>query len=367
MSSAARPMAEFRAVSKSYDGRADVVRQLDLSVARGEMLSLLGPSGAGKTTVLMMLAGHVAPTSGQILLRGQLVTRTPPARRGIGLLAQSPQLLAHKSVAANVALALVGARIGRAERDSRVASVLDQVRLGGLADRLAARLSSGQRTRVALAQALLSAPDFLLMDEPLGTLDRELREELLSEIRALHRRLGVSMLHVTHEQMEALAFSDRVAVLHRGVLRQVATPEAIYEAPTDAFVAGFVGENNRLAGRIVGIEDAIARVKLTAGPEVEARLAGTVGVGQACVVCVRPERVALAAITARDMGEDALSAVVLDVQYRGDHLRIRLALGRDTEITIKRPAAAGLGGLAVNQPAAVVWQGYHAWVFAPES
>lgn len=361
------PIAQFRAVTKTYDGVVDVVRSLNLDVARGEFLTLLGPSGSGKTTTLMMLAGFQAPTSGEILLRGQKVNRTPPHQRGLGVVFQSYALFPHMTVAENVAFPLTIRRIGRAERDAKVVRALDLVRLAGLADRRPAQLSGGQQQRVALARALVFAPELVLLDEPLGALDRALREELQMEIRHIHRELGVSMLYVTHDQTEALVLSDRIAVFNRGAVQQLAGPEALYEDPANAFVARFIGDNNRLSGRILEIDDDIARVKLQAGPVVEARAADATHVGDPCIVSIRPERVALAATTARDLGDDALSAVVLEVVYLGDHLRVRLALGEDTELIVKRPAAAGLGGLAVGQPAAVAWQSFHARAFLPES
>lgn len=364
--SVSRPIAEFRTVSKSYDGRADVVRDLSLEMVRGEFLTLLGPSGAGKTTCLMMLAGHVRPSAGEILLRGQLATRTPAARRGIGMVGQADDLLAHKTVVENVALALGPERLSRADRALRLGQALEMVRLDGLADRLPAQLSAGQRRRVGLARALLHTPDLLLMDEPMGGLDPALRAELLDTLRVLCRRHGISVLYVTHDQMEALAVSTRIGVIHRGALRQIDTPERIYEHPANGFVAGFVGENNCLPGRVRAIEDDMAKIRLQAGPIVEARLAAPLRPGDACLLSVRPERVALAAMAARDLGVDALDAVVLDIGYQGDHYRIRLALGGEAEIIVRRPATAGLAGLVVDRPAAVAWQGPHAWAFFPE-
>ncbi len=365
--SAARPIAEFRAVSKSYDGATQVLRGLSFATARGEFLTLLGPSGAGKTSCLLLLAGHVRPDAGEILLRGQLVNRTPPGRRGVGMVPQSDTVLGHRSVAENVALGLGGERLGRAERAARVSRVLDLTRLSGLADRLPVRLSAGQRQRIPLARALLHTPDLLLMDEPLGSLDPLLRVELLAVVRAIHRQAGIGVLYVTHDQAEALAVSDRIGVLHRGGLRQLARPETVYEEPADAFVAGFVGANNLLPGTVEAIEDDLARVRLHAGPVVAAQVATATRGGDACVVAIRPERVALAAVAAREMGEDALSAVVLDITYHGDHRRIRLALGGETELVVKRPSAAGLAGLAVGQPAAVAWQPGHARAFLLET
>ena len=364
--SGAEPIARFRDVRKSYDGVTDVVRALNLDVARGEFLTLLGPSGAGKTTILMMLAGFQTPTSGTIQLRGANIHHTPPHQRDLGMVLQSCALFPHLSVAENVGFPLAVRRMGRAERDAKITDALALVRLGGLGDHRPAQLSGSQQQRVALARALVFAPDLVLLDEPLGALDRALREELQMEIRHIHRECGVAMLYVTDDQMEALVLSDRIAMFDRGVMQQLGAPETLYEDPENAFVARCIGDNNRLAGRVIAIEDDIARVKLDAGPLVEARVADARRIGDLCIVCVRPERIALAATSAQDMGENALAAVLLEVVYRGDHLRLRLTVGEGAELTVKRPAAAGLGGLAVGQAAAVAWQGYHARAFLRE-
>ncbi|MSO90923.1 MAG: ABC transporter ATP-binding protein [Acetobacteraceae bacterium] len=365
--STSEPIARFRHVTKTYDGITAVVRDLNLDVARGEFLTLLGPSGSGKTTTLMMLAGFQTPSSGEILLQGKAVHRTPPHRRGLGVVFQSYALFPHMSVAENVAFPLTIRRVGRAERDEKVARALALVRLNGLDERRPAQLSGGQQQRVALARALVFAPELVLLDEPLGALDRALREELQMEIRHIHRALGVSMLYVTHDQTEALVLSDRIAVFDCGTVQQLASPETLYEDPANAFVARFIGDNNRLPGHIIAIADDLARVKLRAGPEVEARIADATRIGDPCIVSIRPERVALAAVSAREMGENALSVVVVEIVYLGDHLRLRLALGQETELIVKRPAVAGLGGLAVGQPASVAWQGFHARAFLPEA
>jgi putative spermidine/putrescine transport system ATP-binding protein len=227
----------FDAVRKSYDGENYVVRGLDLSVAQGEFLTLLGPSGSGKTTTLMMLAGFEEPTSGTITLDGKRIERVPPHRRNIGVVFQNYALFPHMTVARNIAFPLQMRRIGGAEVEKRVARALDMVRMADFGERRPAQLSGGQQQRIALARALVFEPKLVLMDEPLGALDKQLREHMQLEIKHLHARLGINIVYVTHDQGEALTMSDRVGVFNDGVLQQVAPPDELYEAPANKFVA----------------------------------------------------------------------------------------------------------------------------------
>jgi putative spermidine/putrescine transport system ATP-binding protein len=360
------PYVRFDHVRRSFDGSVDAVCDLTLDVARGEFLTLLGPSGSGKSTTLMMLAGFERPDAGQILLDGQDITRLKPHRRNIGVVFQSYALFPHMTVAENIAFPLRVRGISRPLQAERVGRAIEMVRLVGLADRLPAQLSGGQQQRVALARALVFEPRLVLLDEPLGALDRALREEMQGEIRHLHAALGVTMVYVTHDQAEALRLSDRIAVMAGGLLRQVGTPEALYETPTDAFVAGFLGESNFLPGRVAGIEDDVALVRLDCGVTVEA-LAGELSAGARCTVAVRPERIALAAVTAQEMGEGALPATLLEAAYLGDHVRLLLRVGlpgqRMVDVAVKRPAGVPMAGLEPGRPAALAWQAHHARAF----
>ena len=219
-----QPYLRFDHVRRSFDGIVDVVRDLTLDVARGEFLTLLGPSGSGKTPTWMMLAGFERPDGGEILLDGAPITRLPPHRRNIGVVFQSYALFPHMTVAENVAFPLQVRGATPAQQRDRIRRALDMVRLSDLADRMPAQLSGGQQQRVALARALVFEPRLVLLDEPLGALDRALREEMQAEIRHLHAALGVTMVYVTHDQAEALRLSDRIAVMAGGTLRQVGTP-----------------------------------------------------------------------------------------------------------------------------------------------
>jgi iron(III) transport system ATP-binding protein len=268
-------------VWKSY-GATQVVRGLALEIARGELVSLLGPSGCGKTTTLRMIAGLERPDAGRIALDGHEVfgakTFVPPEKRALGMVFQSYAVWPHRSVAANVAYPLALQRVPAAEREERVIEALRWVRLEHLRDRMPHALSGGQLQRVALARALVSRPRVLLLDEPLSNLDAALREELRAEIAALRARLGTTMVFVTHDQSEALALSDRVAVMNRGVIEQIASPEALYLEPATPFVAGFVGGSNLLVGEARDGRFHTAGVTFTLPSSVAAAGPGTLAV-----------------------------------------------------------------------------------------
>ena len=240
---------ELRDVRKSYAGQA-AVAGVDLLLRRHEFLTFLGPSGSGKTTTLMLVAGLQHPDAGSILLDGAPVDRLPPHRRDIGMVFQHYALFPHMTVRRNVAFPLEMCRVGRAETERRVRQALGIVGLSGLGDRLPRQLSGGQQQRVALARATVYRPALLLMDEPLGALDKQLRGQLQLEIKRMHRELRMSVLYVTHDQDEALTMSDRIAVFNAGRVEQVGTPLDLYERPATRFVAGFIGETNFFPGTV---------------------------------------------------------------------------------------------------------------------
>ncbi len=310
-------IVEFAGVEKSYDGRSKVIEGLDLAVERGEFLTLLGPSGSGKTTTLMMLAGFEHPSRGVIRLNGRPIQDLAPHRRDIGMVFQNYALFPHMTVAENLAYPLKVRRLSRADIEARVTRALDMVRLDGLADRRPAQLSGGQQQRVALARALVFQPELVLMDEPLGALDKNLREHMQFEIKHIHERLGVTVVYVTHDQGEALTMSTRIAVFNRGRIEQLAPPADIYERPASVFVAGFIGENNALPGRVVGDRGGACIVALDGGPEIA--VTGGLTAGTPVVVSLRPERLMLG-----DGGINRLEAEVAELIYLGDHVRIHL-------------------------------------------
>jgi putative spermidine/putrescine transport system ATP-binding protein len=328
-------LVQFIGVEKSYDGRSLAVRDLTLDVGQGEFLTLLGPSGSGKTTTLNMLAGFERPTRGEILLAGRPVDRLPPYERNIGMVFQAYALFPHMTVGENVAFPLSVRRTPRAEIAGRVKRALTMVRLEKFADRRPAQLSGGQQQRVALARALVFEPSLVLMDEPLGALDKKLREQLQIEIKLLHERLGLTVVYVTHDQSEALTMSDRIAIFHDGELVQQGTPDVLYSQPRDAFVAGFIGENNILSGRVAAITNGHVRVTVTGGPDIMATAVGPLDRGADVLVAVRPEAVRVSADL--PVGDNACSAVVTSQIYLGDHQRLLTEIGNGHRVTVKVP------------------------------
>lgn len=242
-------------------GAVAAVEGVDLDVAPGEFLTLLGPSGAGKTTILMAIAGFVAPTRGSILLEGRDITHVPAERRNFGVVFQGYALFPHLSAAGNVAYPLEVRGITGARCAERVAAMLRLVQLEALGARMPRQLSGGEQQRVALARALVFDPSVVLLDEPLGALDKKLRTELQFELRSLHRRIGGTFIHVTHDQEEAITLSDRIAVLRHGRIVQIGAPAALYEKPETRFVAEFLGRSNFLEGRITAIDGGMALVQ----------------------------------------------------------------------------------------------------------
>jgi putative spermidine/putrescine transport system ATP-binding protein len=246
-------IASWRGITKSY-GALEAVARVDLSVARGEFFTLLGPSGSGKSTLLHIMAGLIAPTAGSVAIEGKDVTGEPPYRRNLGMVFQSLALFPHMDVFSNVAFPLRMRRVGRGDIARRVRSALEMVRLPGVEGRHISELSGGQRQRIALARALVYESPLLLLDEPLGALDRRLREDMQVELLRLHRDLDVTIVNVTHDQREALMLSDRIGIIENGRILQVATPEALYRAPATSFVASFIGDPVRIEGRVVSEE-----------------------------------------------------------------------------------------------------------------
>jgi putative spermidine/putrescine transport system ATP-binding protein len=330
------PFVQFHGVKKTYDGAQLVVKDLHLEIAKGEFLTLLGPSGSGKTTTLMMLAGFEQPTAGDILFNGQSLTTLPPHKRGLGFVFQNYALFPHMTVAENLAFPLEVRKMGRGEIRERVSKALAMVELSGFDKRKPHQLSGGQQQRVAVARALVFDPELVLMDEPLGALDKHLREQMQYELKRLHRELGVTVVYVTHDQGEALTLSDRIAVFHEGIIQQLDTPKAIYDAPSNAFVAGFIGENNALPGKIVAVNGAECTVELIGGARVKAQNGNCDAVGRAGVVCVRPEYLSVSAET--HPGGNHVAALIEDFIFHGDHLRVKLSAPGMNEIIVKAPA-----------------------------
>lgn len=347
--------ARFVNVQKSYDGVELVVKGFDLDIRQGEFVTLLGPSGSGKTTCLMMMAGFETPTHGEILLKGEPISGLPPHKRGIGMVFQNYALFPHMTVAENLAFPLEVRHLSKEEIKRKVARALAMVRLEEFGDRRPAQLSGGQQQRVALARALVFEPELVLMDEPLGALDKNLREEMQYEIKRIHASLGVTMIYVTHDQTEALTMSDRIAVFNDGVVQQLASPETLYEAPENAFVAYFIGENNRLHGEVVENSGERCRVRLDNGDTVLARAVASGETGSRTTLSLRPERVTILVGDEAPGCDNRFPGEVMEVIYLGDHLRTRLRVCGNDEFIIKTPNAMGHPALVPGQTIEVGW------------
>ena len=327
-------LVTFTGVQKTYDGHILVVRDLNLDIQKGEFLSLLGPSGSGKTTTLMMLAGFESPTAGEISLDGVPITRTPPHKRNFGMVFQNYALFPHMTVADNIAYPLTVRKLGKSEREDKVKRALDMVQMGHMGDRYPGQLSGGQQQRVALARALVFDPQLVLMDEPLGALDKQLREHMQLELKALHRRLGVTFVYVTHDQSEALTMSDRVAVFSEGVIQQIDPVDRLYETPVNRFVASFVGDNSVLDGKVTQASGEQCEVTLSDGTRLTGINVNKAKTGDRVQCSVRPERIGLAASGG---AANHIPARATDVIYFGDHLRLRCQTSDQPELSVKLP------------------------------
>jgi putative spermidine/putrescine transport system ATP-binding protein len=284
----------FEHVQKSYDGETLVVKDLNLNIGQGEFLTMLGPSGSGKTTCLMMLAGFETATHGEIRLDGRPINNIPPHKRGIGMVFQNYALFPHMTVGENLAFPLEVRKMSKADIAAKVGRALDMVQMGHFAGRRPGQLSGGQQQRIALARALVFEPELVLMDEPLGALDKQLREHMQYEIKHLHEQLGVTVVYVTHDQSEALALSDEIVVFNFGKIIQRGTPQEIYRQPKSQFVADFIGSANFLKGKVKDVQAAehVATVETHHGL-FRCIFGQTVSAGQDVLVSARPEDLTL--------------------------------------------------------------------------
>jgi putative spermidine/putrescine transport system ATP-binding protein len=345
---------EFDQVQKSYDGVTLVVKNLNLNIGKGEFLTMLGPSGSGKTTCLMMLAGFETATHGEIRLAGRNINLVPPHKRGIGMVFQNYALFPHMTVGENLAFPLEVRGMSKSDREDKIKRALDMVQMGKFANRRPAQLSGGQQQRIALARALVFDPELVLMDEPLGALDKQLREHMQFEIKALHDRLGITVVYVTHDQGEALTMSDRVAVFNDGVIQQLDAPDELYERPKNSFVAQFIGENNKLPGTIEQLDGAKALVRLSTGELIDATAVNIREKGQQTLVSIRPERVEFKP-EMMPAGAHTIGAEVREVIYMGDILRARLKVAGSDDFVMKMRNTLGQTKLSPGQKINVGW------------
>ena len=329
---------EFVAVKRRF-GAVAAVDGVSLAICPGEFFTLLGPSGSGKTTLLQLLAGFQEPDEGQVWLDGREVSALPPFKRDIGVVFQSYALFPNMNVFENIAFPLRVRGVGRAELRERVASALSLVQLDGLEKRRPAQLSGGQQQRVAFARAVVFEPRLLLMDEPLSALDAKLRRSMRGEIKALQRKLGVTVVYVTHDQDEALAMSDRIAVMNKGRVEQVDTPDALYEKPDSRFVADFLGEANLIEATVVAQDNMLMTEASVGEHRFRARARERLEPGAPIAIAIRPERIDVDPAASRD---NSAPGLVESSIYGGDHTLVRVDIGAAV-ISLKLPiATAGL-------------------------
>jgi spermidine/putrescine ABC transporter ATP-binding subunit len=330
------------------------VDRVSATIDPGSFFTLLGPSGSGKTTTLMIVAGFVAPTRGEVFVDGRSVAGLPPQRRDLGMVFQSYAVFPHLTVFQNIAFPLEVRRTPAAELRRRVGEALELVRLTGYERRLPRQLSGGEQQRVALARALVFRPRVLLMDEPLGALDKKLRTHMQLELKHIQRQLHVTVLYVTHDQEEALTMSDRVAVMRRGRIEQVGTPAELYETPCSRFVADFLGESNFVDAVVVGMDDGgHYRVRALDGLELAGVATTPLRSGQAVTAAVRPERLVCGG--GGSPGDNDCGGVVLEVIYVGDATRYRVGLGGDAALTVKVPNRLGGPAYAPGDAIRLSW------------
>lgn len=344
----------FKDVCKSFDQGIQVIQNLNLSIQRGEFLTMLGPSGSGKTTCLMMLAGFENPTSGSITVDNQPIHQLLPHKRNIGMVFQHYALFPHMNVGKNLAFPLEVRGVPSTERSEKIEQVLELVQLEGFQERMPTQLSGGQQQRVAIARALVFKPDIVLMDEPLGALDRRLREEMQYEIRRLHQQLGVTMVYVTHDQQEAMVLSDQVAVLQDGKIEQIAPPETLYEEPNRVFVSSFIGDNNVLYGVVKKVDDnEVCHVDVNGENHIQALTVTPHKPGDEVWITVRPERIQL--YPKKELYTNEFDAVVDDIVFMGDHLRLSVTTCGIKNFVVKIQNIVGHGGVLPGDTVRIGW------------
>ncbi|MEZ4660015.1 MAG: ABC transporter ATP-binding protein [Caldilineaceae bacterium] len=348
---------ELRELTKIFPGRGGgkpvvAVDHVSLEIRQGEFFTLLGPSGCGKTTTLRMIAGFELPTAGDLLIKGRAMTNVPPNGRPVNTVFQNYALFPHMTVASNVAFGLRVKRVSKAERERRVQEALALVQLGDLSQRRPAQLSGGQQQRVALARAIVNQPEVLLLDEPLGALDLKLRKEMQLELKRLQTHLGITFIYVTHDQEEALTMSDRIAVMHQGVVQQAADPVTIYESPVNRFVADFIGESNFLGAEVAGAANGQVEVDLLRGAwRLPVPLNGYGASNQhPLTITVRPEKVLLTPpaemLNGAANGSKLYHApgVVQEAVYIGTDTRYQVALPSGESLVVRAPNISQRGG-----------------------
>lgn len=334
MSTTRQEYVRFQHVQKTYDGENLVVKDFNLDIAPGEFVTMLGPSGSGKTTCLMMLAGFETATNGEIYIDGTPVNNLAPHKRDIGMVFQNYALFPHMTIAENLAFPLKVRKLSEDDIKQKVLKALHMVELAHVATRYPKQLSGGQQQRVALARALVFEPKLVLMDEPLGALDKQLREQMQYEIKHLHEKLGITILYVTHDQDEALTMSDRIAVFNNGAVQQLASPTELYESPSNAFVAQFIGENNQIEGSVSSLSGETCSV--TVGRHtIEAKAVIADTVGAPTLLSLRPEKIAV--FPAPNEFDNQITGTLKEMIYHGDHHRLVVSAPDIGDLIVKVP------------------------------
>jgi ABC-type Fe3+/spermidine/putrescine transport system ATPase subunit len=341
-------LLEVREVSKAY-GDTPVLHHVSMDAADGEIVCLLGPSGCGKTTLLRIIAGLETTDTGTVTFNGQDMAGVPVYRRGFGYMFQEYVLFPHRNVYENVAFGLRMAGAPRASIDRRVAEMLDLVDLQGYEQRRIYELSGGQQQRVALARSLAPSPRLLLLDEPLGSLDRTLREDLLIELRRILKQVGVTAVYVTHDQQEAFAIADRVLIMNAGRIEQEGPPQAVYRRPANRFVARFLGMHNLLPGRLLA-EPPVPEVATPVGTLACSGCREGLAVGDAVTVLVRPDAAALAPLEGDERIPNMIAGVLLGQSFRGSQVRVEMGYGMDGRLVFELPGGAADDLPATGQP-----------------
>jgi spermidine/putrescine ABC transporter ATP-binding subunit len=326
----------FEEIAKSF-GPVQALQSTTLEIRAGEFITLLGPSGSGKTTLLNIAAGYILPDNGKVLIAGRDITAVPPRKRNVGMVFQNYALFPHLTVFENVAYGLRVRKVQKEEVRRRVNNILEMLELGGFGERYINQLSGGQQQRVALARALVFEPDVLLMDEPLGALDRQLRKHVQLEIRRLHRKIQRTTLYVTHDQEEALVMSDRIAILNAGNIEQIGEPKELYERPENDFVASFLGESNMFHGRYINFVEDLGRIEIESLKKIfEGRANRKLSLNDEAVAMIRPEAVNVVSDV-----ESGVPATLEEIVYLGELVSLRLKLSNGQGVWSRKLAKDG--------------------------